>query len=354
MPPAEEEVATPRSDHDNHVGSNHVTQANGHPLSPIHNKASVSTTPERGGDSGHDNPLPISSPASLSLLSKSLNRPAPSPAKPPNTVAMSPADPAPAPISAEEQASRIKVDKEVARLSEAVQGSSPEAAAKVLQIHWRHFLFAEGHDSSHLSRILRAGFKNASREVVERVLKEPSPVFKAVLAEVASQRPQVIEQVLQKATYAQLLDNVPEDTLDHALSERLKNAPAKQIIKWLAEAERLGFKEDDILDDEDESVMPNIESQGEDSEMTVDIPQHIHRNLALHDKDPLLVEQERNAAALTEQQQPARSHGLLTCPLCRQTFGNNSGYNYVSYFQNYKFCETGRARTLPILLNTPW
>jgi hypothetical protein len=66
--------------------------------------------------------------------------------------------------------------------------------------------------------------------------------------------------VLQKATYAQLLDHVPGNILDRVVAERLKNASATQILKWLAEAQRLGYKEDDIFDDKDESFMPNVQS----------------------------------------------------------------------------------------------
>jgi hypothetical protein len=101
---------------------------------------------------------------------------------------------------------------------------------------------------------------NSNHEVESFAEHSNSPISKAVPREVTSQSALIVEQVLQKATYAQLLDHVPGNILDRVVAERLKNASATQILKWLAEAQRLGYKEDDIFDDEDESFMPNLQS----------------------------------------------------------------------------------------------
>jgi hypothetical protein len=101
---------------------------------------------------------------------------------------------------------------------------------------------------------------NSNHEVESFAEHSNSPISKAIPKEVTSQSPLVVDQVLQKATYAQLLDHVPGNILDRVVAERLKNASATQILKWLAEAQRLGYKEDDIFDDEDETFMPNIQS----------------------------------------------------------------------------------------------
>jgi len=234
------------------------------------------------------------------------------------------------PATASKLPNSVKLDKEIARLTEVVRETSSQAAGKVLQKYWREFLFKDN-DDEHLCWILRAGLKNATPNVIERVMREQN--VSHALIDKASRKKQVVKTVLNNATYAQLLDYVPEDVLDRALSERLKNAPAKQIIKWLAEAERLGFREDDILDDEDESVIPFMgpDSQDGDAEMT-DEP--THQNLAAHDRDPLLAEQERNAALLQQQApraQPVKNGPApLMCPLCYHQFTTQSGYNYVS------------------------
>jgi hypothetical protein len=101
---------------------------------------------------------------------------------------------------------------------------------------------------------------NSNHEVDSFAEHSNRSISKDIPSEVTSQSPLVVEQVLQKATYAQLLDHVPGNILDRVVAERLKNASATQILKWLAEAQRLGYKEDDIFDDEDESFMPNIQS----------------------------------------------------------------------------------------------
>ena len=101
---------------------------------------------------------------------------------------------------------------------------------------------------------------DSDREVESFAEHSNSPISKAIPREVTSQSPLIVKQVLQKATYAQLLEHVPGNILDRVVAERLKNASATQILKWLAEAQRLGYKEDDIFDDEDESFMPNIQS----------------------------------------------------------------------------------------------
>jgi hypothetical protein len=220
-----------------------------------------------------------------------------------------------------------ELDQEVAALTKVVQATSSKATGKVLQSCWRKFLFTEN-DDDHLCWVLRAGIKNAPVAVVERILRDQSVVN--VLGPATSKKESIVWMILHNATYAQLLDHVPESVLDRALAERLKTAPAKQIIKWLAEAERLGFREDDILDDEDESVRPNLPStdvsENDDVDMTDVAP--LHQNLALHNRDHLLAEQERNAA-IQRQQQRAIGATSLTCHLCHHRFTSNSGYNYV-------------------------
>jgi hypothetical protein len=100
--------------------------------------------------------------------------------------------------------------------------------------------------------------------------------------------------------------SVPEGTIDRVISDRLKHMPARKIVNILARANRLGYQEDDIID-EDESVYPNQPFHEEDADMTDDDPAlsrvpkqgtFSHHSLALPNTDPLLAEQERNAAEL--------------------------------------------------------
>jgi hypothetical protein len=237
----------------------------------------------------------------------------------------------------------IKLDKEVARLKELLAETSPEAAQKVLKDKWRVFLF-DGYDEDHISFILRAGLKNSNLPILERVLKDDS-AFKEPFAVMASKKPNVIAKVLKSATHTQLSSNVPVRTLDRVIVEHLKHVPARTLIRWMAEADRLGYKIDDILDEQDESVIPNVPSrpQSRDSSEVFEVvgPQP-HLDLAQPFRDPLLAEQEKNAAAaqhlamlktaknneVIAQARTVAASGPFICPRCKANIPTFSGYNY--------------------------
>lgn len=249
--------------------------------------------------------------------------------------------------TATETAESLKVEREIARLNEVLQETSAQAAQKVLRDKWRFFIFDQ-YDEAHISFILRAGFKNANPSVTEKVLKD-NTLFKELLLDVASKKSPVIEKVITNATPDQLLRHTPQRIIDEALAERLKTVSAKQLISWLARADRLGYKMDDIIDEDDESVVPRAESV--DVEMAEVFEVEPPPRFASTQRDPLLAEQEKNLAAqraavaktdamrrqqqeqLHQQQQQraqpqARPPGELSCPLCHVTFPTMSGYVY--------------------------
>lgn len=103
---------------------------------------------------------------------------------------------------------------------------------------------------------------------------------------------------------------VSPEVIDQIISERLKHMSARKIVTMLARGNRLGYQEDDIID-EDESVYPNQQFHEEDADIIDDDPAlsrkpqivpkqgtFSHHSLALPNTDPLLAEQERNAAEL--------------------------------------------------------
>ncbi|KAK0121496.1 hypothetical protein ONS95_009790 [Cadophora gregata] len=214
----------------------------------------------------------------------------------------------------------IKWDKQIARLNEVLAEISPEAAQKVLKDKWRLFLF-ENYDEAHIAFIIRAGLKNANAAIVERVLKDDG-VFKDSLLKHAAKKPGFLDKILKNTPVETIADHIPEQALDYMIAERFKTVPGKTLIKWLATAERLGYKEDDILDEEDESVSPNVPSRDRSVEVldVAPIPTYqqptpqYHQpyppqqplyqpHLASSYKDPLLMEQERQAILNTQQAQ---------------------------------------------------
>jgi hypothetical protein len=254
-------------------------------------------------------------------------------------------------------AESIKLEKEIARLNEVLAETSAQAAQKVLKDKWRFFLF-DTYDEAHISFILRAGFKNATASVTEKVLQDKS-LFRELLLDVASRKPTLIEKVITNTTAPQLLRLAPERVLDEAVAERLKTVSAKQLIGWLARAGRLGYEMDDIIDEDDESVVPRAGSFEADMVEVFEVepaPAPIRppvpapvpaQQLASATRDPLLVEQEKNLAAQRladaarslkqkqpHQQPPPKPQSrpppsmTLSCPVCHATLPTVAGYNY--------------------------
>lgn len=254
--------------------------------------------------------------------------------------------------------------EEVSDLTKIIKSASSQAAGKVLQTSWRKFLFSEN-DQDHLCWVLRAGLKNAPSSVIARILSDQSIIN--TLTPVASKQETLIKAVLKDATHDQLLSYLPNDVLDREICQRLKTMPATLLIKWLAESERLGFRENDIINEEDETVVPNpaitmsgtpapteLESQlshtiipdsgiserdsgrsiqgfGSDLEMLDGEPSalsvaNVSRDSVFAAQDQQRQQQQQHAAAIA----PNGANSLpLMCPTCHCVFPSNSGYNYV-------------------------
>ena len=250
---------------------------------------------------------------------------------------------------------------EIANLIKHLQAVSSLAAGKALQTCWRKFLFSDN-DQDHLCWVLRAGIKNAPTPVIERILKDQTILN--VLAPVASKKEAIVKAVLADTTYDQLLQCIPEYILDQEIQQRLKTMPAKPLIRWLAEAERLGFREDDIINDEDESVIPNPATSGSNMPVSailhpttptptaaISVAGYMHiddesesgsGDVVMLDgppskhypphrgRDPI---QQYNARQAQHAMgpPPGNSNNVpLICPVCHFIFATVSGYNYVS------------------------
>jgi hypothetical protein len=159
----------------------------------------------------------------------------------------------------------IKFDKEVAQLREQLADASPKALQKVLRDRWRDFLF-EGAGLHHLTFIIRALLKNATPEVLERVGEEL--IFKGGLFEAATHDTKVIDTVIRNADAGNLLASLSTATIDAVVADRLKTVPAKTLIRWMAENDRLGYQLDDIIE-EGESVSPNVTIPADDDDVTM-------------------------------------------------------------------------------------
>ncbi|KAA8567095.1 hypothetical protein EYC84_010164 [Monilinia fructicola] len=221
-----------------------------------------------------------------------------------------------------------KIEQEATLLREALLHVSTEAMQTVLREQWRNFLFTNA-DDQHITFVLRAGLKNANPSSLARVFKD-SGVMKETFVEAISSKQPVVAKVLRSASANQISDLVPGKILDQALAERLKSVPAKTLIRWLAEADRLGYSLDDILDENDETVIPKIPSRAQsyedvDTEMAYDEPKNPERPSL----DPLMAEQQR-ITALQKAQVGTQQHAVadLRCPTCTYRFDTVRGYNF--------------------------
>ncbi len=107
-----------------------------------------------------------------------------------------------------------------------------------------------------------------------------------------------------------ILDKCSDYFLDKAMERRLKTIDARSLINALARAERLGYENSDVLDDQRERAVPPApmvnmsQSQHRDS-----IPSSHHRPLAHSPSGG----------------RPAH----LQCRMCWRKFTSNAPYEYV-------------------------
>ncbi|KAG9248339.1 hypothetical protein BJ878DRAFT_54873 [Calycina marina] len=260
----------------------------------------------------------------------------------------------------------FEVTEEVARVTAVYSTISPDAAQRFFRAQWRAVLF-EPFDEDYLTFMLRAGLKNSTERVVERLLKD-SGIFKESVIAAAAKRPEVRHIVMSNA----LLEELPRAALDKALEKRIKDVPAPILLKWLSQASRLGYTPDDVIEIESESesvtpvVGPTIAAMSQADKISSQA-QRIHKEQkveqlkqryaadgASRTSDSLLEEQERNyeAQRLTgtasvvktrkpytfanKTQKPLPDvgasvqpvNGIYICPYCSRAIRSLSGYNF--------------------------
>lgn len=154
--------------------------------------------------------------------------------------------------------------EQATRLNALINEVSPTVTRAVFRQRWREFLFDGSNRDDHATFLLKAGLKNATKPVIDRILKEES-LYKGDFIQGVTQKKAVIAAVIQRATPEQLLSNVQLNIFERALERHLVTMNSRKLVRWLARAQRLGFQADDIIND-DESVVPNM------PELTINIP----------------------------------------------------------------------------------
>jgi hypothetical protein len=213
---------------------------------------------------------------------------------------------------------------EVAVLSKALSTVSNEAARIVTRQHWRKCLIGTDKDQSFL---VRAILKHSTPHVYERAIEDYGDKF---------------------------LEAADDEFLDQALELRLPSIDADKLVALLARAKRLGYDEQDVVDEE-EDVVPAQNGPAEGSEPAIEKMLNPEpRDAIMVDRsDPILEEQTRNAIAaatvIAAPYQPPVSQASYSqnmnlptrrkakdpasrkfvCPDCTASFAQQGGLTYV-------------------------
>ncbi len=224
------------------------------------------------------------------------------------------------------------LETEIAALSKALSAVSNEAARIVTRQHWRKCLIGTEKDQSFL---VRAILKHSTPHVYMRAMEDYGDKF---------------------------LEAASDKFLDQALELRLPHIDADVLVALLAKAKRLGYDEQDVVDEEEVVVpAPNRPSKGPEPSIEMITNPEPRDAIMVDRSDPLLEEQNRNfvaaaaaaAAAAASVAAPYRpkpstfsypqnmnlptrrkakdpASRKFVCPDCTASFAQQGGLTYVS------------------------
>jgi hypothetical protein len=214
------------------------------------------------------------------------------------------------------------LESEVESLNKTLSTVSSQAARTFTRQNWRKCLI--GGSEKEQSYLVRALLKYGTSHVYARVVEEYG------------------DRLLQAAN---------EDFLDQVVEARLKTIGAKELVAMLAKTKRLGYDEEDIVDEE-EDVLPAQETQEEEELEVEEVSPPVAQDTVMtgtHQSDSLLEEQNRNRAAaaaaqaavslapmqqrvdLPTRRKSSKSSGKFVCPDCHAPFSQQGGLTYVSH-----------------------
>lgn len=186
-----------------------------------------------------------------------------------HSVASSTASPSSGPTNVEPTKDALLLDVEVEALNKTLSTVSSKAARTFTRQNWRKCLV--GGTAKDQSFLVRAMLKYSTPHVFARVLEEHGE---------------------------SLLEAADDEFLDAALEIRLRTIGAKDLVALLGQAHRLGYDEEDMVD-EGEAVVPVQESQPKPEERdAAEVPPPPADDAVMSgtgaETDPLLDAQSRN------------------------------------------------------------
>ncbi|ETS87723.1 hypothetical protein PFICI_01551 [Pestalotiopsis fici W106-1] len=149
-----------------------------------------------------------------------------------------------------------KFHEDLSRLTHAIQQSVPEAVRRVTRENWEKTLLGT---DFHQAFVMNATIHQASGAAAKRAIKD----FGGKM--VASAKHEIIEHFTVKdldEVADAILAKVSDGFLDKALEKRLATIDARSLINALARAERLGYENNDSMDETGaQGQVPNQQAQ---------------------------------------------------------------------------------------------
>ncbi|KAI0879383.1 hypothetical protein GGS24DRAFT_495858 [Hypoxylon argillaceum] len=208
-----------------------------------------------------------------------------------------------------------RFNRDLSLLADSVQQSCPEAVRRVIRDKWEKCIMGS---EFHHAFLLNAIIHHASGTIMRRAVRDfgQNMVWESKHEIAAHLRPQDIDEIA-----AVILEKCSDQFLDQVLEKRLNTIDARSLINALARAERLGYENSDILDDQQAKAAPTAQIQSPTFA-------HVNQITSTPSQPP--------AAALTRGPLPYQTQPIqrvspttdLQCRLCWRKFQNTKPYEY--------------------------
>ncbi|KAI1407857.1 hypothetical protein F5Y13DRAFT_194969 [Hypoxylon sp. FL1857] len=199
-----------------------------------------------------------------------------------------------------------KFSDDLSRLTHAMQQSVPAAVRRVIRDNWEKCLLGS---EFHHAFLLNAVIHHSNGVIIRRSIKD----FGSKM--VSESKHEIIAHLTTSdldAVADDILDKASDYFLDRAMEKRLRTIDARSLINALARAERLGYENSDILEDQKEKASKFNPAP------SFDPTPHL-----VPDPGPNL----QHRQSLPSMQQ-GRGPLVLQCPLCWRKFDSTQPYEY--------------------------
>ncbi|KXJ95735.1 hypothetical protein Micbo1qcDRAFT_230915 [Microdochium bolleyi] len=241
--------------------------------------------------------------------------------------------------------------EDVDSLTTKIQHSPPEAVRAAVRRSWQTTLMGS---SWHEAFILNMILTTSNNDVISKTVKELAHI-------VTTGSTQHLIPYFTTADFDNLADQIlsrcSNSFLDKALERRLKSIPPRELINALAKAERLGYEQGDVLDDNSERIIGGIPrkvqttmpSQAPPSTHNPQQPQPPTQQLRCVECGGIFtdgVAYDYHVSNRVCKGQPPGGHGIkYWCPNCGNGFKTKGG---LSYHELNKVCGPPRPKpTVP-------